>query len=130
MAKIALTSRFGRQQEMRAVAAYLESLGHAVVSRWLVVEQDQDTQELAQMCLDDIGQADVVVAYTDAPDTPGAGRGGRHAEFGAAAMTFARLILVGRREHLLHHLARVEQVATTSEMVRLLDLPAGSVVPR
>ena len=120
MANIALTSRYGRRQEMLAVASHLESIGHKITSRWLHSAVEEDTPELAAMCLNDVAAADVVVAFTDPPGAPGSERGGRHVEFGAGAILGKRLVVVGRSEHLFHHLERAEIVDSTADLVAMM----------
>lgn len=49
-----------------------------------------------------------------------AGRGGRHVEFGLAVALGKRLIVIGHRENLFHHLPAVEFFESPQEMMRSL----------
>lgn len=61
---------------------------------------------LGQHDLDDLDQADTVVAFTD---LAGGGRGGRHHEFGAAMALGKRLVVVGPRVNVFHTHPAIEQ---------------------
>lgn len=113
--RIYLASRYGRRVEMMEHAAELVRLGHEVVSSWIDghhetrpdVECDSTYWERcawASEDLHDLDQADTLVAFTEAPGTPDASRGGRHAEFGYAAAKRKRLIVIGPPENIFYDL--------------------------
>lgn len=118
MSKVYLAARYSRHPEMRSVRDWLERRGFTVTSRWIDLHGGQhetsfsadalnsDPESCAKIALDDLDdlrEADVVISFTG-----GGGKGGRHAEFGAAAEAGKRLIVVGPREHVFHTLPQVE----------------------
>jgi nucleoside 2-deoxyribosyltransferase len=109
--KVYLASRYSRRDEMLAYAADLRAIGHEVTSRWILGLHETppagtapDSLEhwawCAQDDLDDIGRADVLVAFTE-PEGAVAGRarGGRHVELGYALALGKRVIVVGHVEN-------------------------------
>jgi nucleoside 2-deoxyribosyltransferase len=120
--KIYLAARFGRRDELREIARTLRRMGYTVMSSWLEQEEDAiespDSPHLAGLDLREIGESDVFVAFTDHPGTPGAERGGRHVEFGAAAALGKGIIICGPVEHIFHRLPSVVRVGS---VMRLLD---------
>jgi hypothetical protein len=71
--KVYLAAAFSRKDEILAIAKQLEELGIVVTSRWLTEQKhaptDVDKHEFlaqrAQIDLDDIDRADVLVRFTD-----------------------------------------------------------------
>jgi nucleoside 2-deoxyribosyltransferase len=120
--RIYLAARFGRRDELREIARALRRLGYVVTSSWLEQQEDAidspDSPHLAALDLREIGECDVFVAFTDHPGTPGAERGGRHVEFGAAAVLGKMIVICGPVEHLFHRLPNVVRVAS---VMRLLE---------
>lgn len=58
---------------------------------------------------------------------PWAARGGRHVEFGVAVASCKRLVVIGPRENIFHHLPRVEVFPTLGEWLELFTRgPASS----
>ena len=116
---IYLASRYSRLQELLGVRARLRDLGHTVTSHWLDGDYPTDEKgrsleaefgersKVAVQDLDDVLAADMVISFTESPRSDG--RGGRHVEFGAAAVTGKLLVIVGPREHVFHCLPFVKQ---------------------
>lgn len=115
--RIYLAARFGRQQELRGYRDELVAMGHIVTSRWLDEESQAGDvgndgspdalRHFAEIDLQDLVDADCVVSFTEAPSAAPA-RGGRHVEFGVAWSIGKRLIVIGHRENVFHHLVEVE----------------------
>ena len=123
MSQIYLSARWERQQELRAVRNALIGYGHEVVCRWLEEEEDVTTNrgqaEAADMCLADIVDADIFVAFTEFSRRPE--RGGRNVELGVALELGIRVILCGpREENIFHHMGGVEQVDSVAELLARL----------
>jgi hypothetical protein len=127
--KIYLAARYSRNDEMRGVRDVLEAFGHTITSRWIdqhggnllesfVAEKlnadPGDCAKYAQIDMDDLQAADVVVSFTSAG---GGGKGGRHVEFGVALGLGKRLVVVGPRENVFHTLTGVEWYPDWSRMV-------------
>lgn len=121
--KIYLCAAYERRNEMQGVAECLQAMfKHDITSSWVRTRPNKsgnllsglgavDFAENTDYCghfalqdLEDIRQADTIVAFTDGEKA----RGGRHVEFGYAAALGHRLILVGPRETLFHTLPYVE----------------------
>jgi len=76
--KVYLAAAFCRKDEILGIAEELRSLGIEVTSRWLVEQKDIPTDrskatflaERAQIDLDDIDRADVLVRFSDDLSTP------------------------------------------------------------
>lgn len=115
--KIYLAARFNRKDEMKKIREELQKLGHTVTSSWLDTEWESTghgipappeyREEWAEKDLRDVRFADVVISFTELPST-GYNRGGRHVEFGYAYAKAKRMIVVGWRENIFHHLPGVE----------------------
>jgi nucleoside 2-deoxyribosyltransferase len=112
-----LASRFARQDELREIAEELEVHGFVVTSRWLqsprplandALQGGGPASQLAMMDLEDLQQADVCIAFTEPPDNPSPGRGGRHTELGVALGLGQKILVVGPREHVFHCLPHIE----------------------
>ncbi len=135
MMKIYLTGRYSRISELNQYAKELSENGHTVTSRWLhgfeqtdeeavaVINAEDSIPEIgarfAQGDLEDINEADAVIAFTERPRS-NQGRGGRHVEFGIAVALEKGLIVVGPRENIFHCLPQVEVCDTWSEALSLV----------
>lgn len=105
--KLYLAGRYGRRLELRAYAEQLRAIGHTVTSRWLDCEHEAfDDAPTREQMLDwaeddtsDINDADVFVAFTEAPDSQ-YGRGGRHVEFGYALAMGKYTVRIGPVENI------------------------------
>ena len=105
-----LASRVGRRDELMEYAEQIQKQGHEVVSEWLWTPGDGKTQsEYAAMCEANIWSSDVMLQFTEHPETQanGAGRGGRHVELGLAFAQNKTIYLVGPTEHDFHHLMNI-----------------------
>lgn len=126
MIKYYLAAAFSRRIEMRERAGelLLNVSNSDVTSRWFhdgKWEQDfppdmlnsrpEDCVDIAESDLDDIQRSDVLILFT------GAGRGGRHVEFGYALALGKRLVVIGAREILFHALPNVEVYQTWEEFL-------------
>jgi hypothetical protein len=135
--KIYLAARYSRRDEMRNLASELVRLGHFITSRWIlgtheigpggsIRADDRQRTEFAIIDYADVMKADAVISFTEPPD-PGSGRnrGGRHVEFGIAIAARKRVIVVGYRENVFHHLPLVEFYESQWDLLRALA--AGQV---
>lgn len=122
-----LAARYSRKQEMITYREDLRKLGFRVTSRWLdAVESSEsgevydipDNKEEYSRCADvdtvDIESADVLIAFTEAPNTnlEGSGRGGRHVELGMALSLGMVVFIVGPRENIFCWSPKVDGVFT------------------
>ncbi len=103
-----IAGRYARRHELERIANHIEqATGWRSTARWLTGDHqdigpndDPDRmRHVAQEDLDDIRQADVVFAYTEHPDTPGAARGGRHVELGYAIAHHKITVTIGPLEN-------------------------------
>lgn len=124
MATVYLAARYSRREEMLDYQRELEEAGHVVNSRWLLGEHQihpgsegvdknapfvpEEARPFAQDDVEDVANADVVISFTEYPNSP-YGRGGRHVEFGYALRAGKQLIIVGPWENIFHRLPNVEQ---------------------
>lgn len=125
--KIYLAARYSRRDEMREIAAKLEQMGHVITSQWLdtnweVTEKGSSAapaeyrEEHSAIDMGDVKAANCIISFTEEPRTS-RGRGGRHVEHGLAAAWGHRLVVVGYRENLFHHLPGVEFHEGAAEML-------------
>ncbi len=133
--RIYLAARYSRREEMRIIAAELETMGHEVTSRWINGSHEltdhpayEDRTRLACEDMQDLYRADVVISFTEQPraalDNPG--RGGRHVEFGLALRNPGqRKIVVGWRENVFHYLPEVEFYETWEQAKKALKDQGG-----
>ncbi len=115
-----LAARFSRKPEMQFRAHDLVKDGIVVTSRWMrpdyrwngVPEDAISEYELALCAMDDledIGNADVFVAFTEQPSA-GYTSGGRHVEAGYAIALGKPVLVVGPRENIFYGLPGVSVV--------------------
>lgn len=112
--KLYLAARYSRREEMADYANLLTIMGHEVTSRWLMGhhhawtgEYDSLWQQFALADFEDVDKAEVVVSFTHPRNTLTAG-GGRHSEFGYGYAKGKRMVIIGERENIFHHLPGVE----------------------
>src|SRR5262249_15597475 len=104
MKNLYLAAHYERAAEMRGIRDILTDLGYRVTSRWIdqkeqdealgekeLTENPEQGTRFALIDIDDITAADTMVHFT------GAGRGGRHTEFGIAIAMNMTLVIVGAR---------------------------------
>lgn len=134
---IYLAARYSRRTEMLEHREALNALGYIVTSRWIeglhVLSPDGAANEhgdqgagaiergqFATVDLDDVTQADTLIAFTEEPRT--ASRGGRHVELGIAIGHGKRVIVVGPRENVFCCLPEIEHFPRWSECLARLQL--------
>jgi hypothetical protein len=124
MKSVYFAARYSRRDELNGYRAELEALGLDVTSRWLATEprerfaySEDDWRELGAVDQEDVLAADALVCFTEGQGDGGSG--GRHVELGMALALGRRVIVVGRREHIFHHLPEVEFVESWPEALRL-----------
>jgi len=130
--KIYIAARYSRRPLARELGETLEGYGHKICSRWcfgtetdhqmppgLSPQAKDDRRELfAKEDLSDVVGADWLVSLMENPR--GNGRGGRHVEFGVAVGMNKRLIIIGPRETVFHHLPQVKQFDSVNEFLATL----------
>jgi nucleoside 2-deoxyribosyltransferase len=129
--KIYFAGRVSQRGTLQQWADDCVQLGHVTVSRWSMREsthflvdglspqaKDDERRRFAMEDIEDIDKADIVISLMEEPRGPG--RGGRHVEFGYALARGKRLICVGPRETVFHHLINVEHFATWEECLVML----------
>ncbi len=127
MSKIYLADKFGHKMKMRHVRDQLQAAGHEVTSKWVDVEEgvDSDASDeklvvYAKMDLQDVDDADVLMAFSYPRSQPNIG-GGRHIEFGYALARGKRIVVVGPKgEHIFHWMPGVKCCATIEEAKEIL----------
>lgn len=116
-----LCARYARHEEMGGyVTDRLREIGYEVRAEWTTGKHhDTDSAECALIDIAEIRGADVVIAFTEPPNTSiaGRGRGGRHVEFGYAFALGKRCVVVGYRENVFYHHPDVEFCATFEELI-------------
>jgi hypothetical protein len=109
---IYLAASYERRLEIAEYAKLLQEDGHIVTSRWLTGEGEQRSNEwCAEQDLRDLTKSECQINFTTGEPS----RGGRQVEFGYGIALEHRLVLVGPREHVFHHIQGVEQYNTFEE---------------
>lgn len=88
------------------IMTMLELQSIEVTSRWLKAF-DELSHNYAQQDLDDVARADVLVAL-NLGGWEEKGTGGRHVELGYALALNKKIILVGARSNIFHHLSHIK----------------------
>lgn len=127
-----IAARFSRRPEANALANKLQALGHTITSRWVRPEVDHvmptglsAQAEDAERCrfatedCDDVIACDCMVSLMEEPRSNG--RGGRHVEFGMALGLGKKLVIIGPRETVFHHLPNVSAYATADDYLRAVE---------
>ena len=112
--RVYLAARYGRRDELVKYAHILEAMGYTVTSTWLMTydgvwadEKDLVWEGHALRDLEDIDTADAVISFTHPRGTQTKG-GGRHVEFGYGYAKGKKMIVIGPRENVFHHLPGIE----------------------
>ena len=117
--RVYLAARYSRGPELLRYQADLAARGIEVTSRWIDgrhttppsgidVDSHQHLRWAAEEDLADLDAADVLVAFTEPPESvPGGRRGGRHVELGYAIASHKGVIVCGYRENVFCHLPQV-----------------------
>jgi hypothetical protein len=126
VSRIYIAAMYSQMEQMRGPAAALRERGHEVTARWIDGAEAtlDETSDGAAMDLDDIDRADCVLSFTQPKGTMFKG-GGRHVEYGYAIAKRKRLIIVGERENIFHHLPYAEVYATFERAVAALEPHRG-----
>lgn len=123
---IYLAASYERRLEILEYANLLEHDGHEIVSRWLNGEGEQHTDAwCALQDHDDLNHAHCQINFTDGKLS----RGGRNVELGYAVSWQDRVLLVGPREHVFHHLPWIEHFDTFEEARKALRDDPSPVPP-
>lgn len=128
-----LASRYGRKVELQDYCRDLEHCGASVISSWLWDAEDQtdlqdidpesldrEARRMATRSINEVSESDILVLFTDPPNTPGAERGGRYVEMGAAIITNARVFVVGPKTNVFCWHPLVVQFKTWAECLQFL----------
>lgn len=120
--KIYLAATYSKYPIMQQITTRLMSLGFEVTSRWIQGLAGTPQHDALQD-VQDVLRADTLIFFSDTPmtmdDLKYQSKGGRHTELGISIATGKRIILVGERENVFHHLPNVEVVADTESAIRL-----------
>lgn len=104
---------------MMRYAADLAASGHESTANWITGKHEGwQPDEAAQEDIDDINSADGIISFTEELKTLTDSRGGRHVEFGYGLALGKRMIIVGWRENVFHHLPGVEFYETWEEALK------------
>jgi hypothetical protein len=122
---IYLSARFDRRAEIANYAPILLRHGFGIASSWLWDPQeptwDGAVRAAAEVDLNELDHADVLIAFTEAPNPIGGNTGGRHVELGYALAKGKRIIVVGPRENVFHHLPGIYCCESLSAAIGLLQ---------
>ena len=137
--KVYLAAAFSRKNEILQVAHQLEEIGVTVTSRWLTEQHAASTDtsksaflaERAQIDLDDIDRADVLVRFSDdlsAPTVPShLATGSRMGEMMHARANHKTIIVVGGHQCVFDYLPDVSHVRTVDDLIRWLEMACESI---
>lgn len=155
-ARIYLAARYSRRLELVGYRGQLEALSYEIPARWLngshqldnegrpigedgeaLVEQHDEygsaqaspplREKFAMDDLEDVLQADILVAFTEMPRT-GNSRGGRHVELGIAIGAGIPVMVVGPRENVFCHLPHVRHFETWPDCLDVLTQSRARLV--
>lgn len=124
--KIYLAAPYGKMELMREWESKLHDHGHECTSKWVRGFEENakycpTRADAAQMDLDDVDAADVVVSMT-LPKGTMFSSGGRHVEFGYGLAHNKLMIIVdGGKENIFHELPQVVICATIEDVIAFLD---------
>ena len=121
--KVYLAAMYKWMDRMKVEREKFRHFGFDVTAQWIDNTEDaKERHDAAQMDLEDIDRADVLVLYTLDHGTMFSS-GGRMVEFGYALAQRKWVIVVGDRENVFCHLNYVCVVPTTEDAINvLLDL--------
>lgn len=115
--KIYIASRYDRREEMESIANQLEENGFYITSSWVYGgEEGLDNEAIAELDLNDIDDADLVLSFTESPSFPHV-RGGRHVEFGYGLARGKEMIIIGPLENVFHWVPEVRRFNTLEEFI-------------
>jgi hypothetical protein len=116
--KFYLAARYSRRLELVGYRDRLVALGHEVPVRWLNGNHEADAivdpvlaklahKQFALEDRDDVMNCQVLLAFMEEPRC--SSRGGRHHEFALADAWGKDIAIIGKPEHVFHHLPWVIQ---------------------
>ena len=125
-----LAGRYAEKNRLNQLASQLRELGVSITSSWLEEAHPPESKlkdidrvklpKYPQRDLDDIDAADILIFFSEDPDTATV-RGGRHVEFGYALAKGKPILVVGPLENIFHYLSnRVSRVTEWKEAKRWL----------
>lgn len=110
----------------KRVRTLLVRQGMQVTSRWL--DGDAGEQSAwAQHDLDDVRAADVLLALNP-EGWENAGTGGRHVELGYAIALGKKVVLVGERTNVFHHLKQIKVIDDTEDIGKQVKKHANATL--
>lgn len=119
MLKVYIAGRYAEKRRLTQLAEQLREMGTQVTSTWLEEPHAPDTKlkdlakglsaTYAAKDLEDIERADVLIFFSEDPDTATV-RGGRHVEFGYALAIKRPILVVGPLENIFHYLPQIQRV--------------------
>lgn len=114
---IYIASLYSRREEMEGYADILTQAGFKITARWVYGgEEGLDREAIAELDLDDVDDADMVLSFTSPYGTYTKG-GGRHVEFGYGLARGKDVVIVGELENVFHHVPEVRQFKTLEEFI-------------
>lgn len=111
--RIYIAAPFIMKETCRVYERVLREAGHIMTSRWhgLDGENLKDGDEWARKDIADVAAADALLAVNPI-EWMNAGTGGRHVEFGAALMLGKKIVIIGVRSNIFHHMSDVVLIDT------------------
>lgn len=127
--KIYLAAQYSWRDKLKEYARILERKNIEVVSAWLKETKDVKEElttytnayakDHAQMDLDDIQEADILVLFTISP-TDVSKRGARHFEAGYAYALGKKVIICGPKENIFYYIGDILQYDDFEDVVDYL----------
>lgn len=127
--KIYLAAMYQWIDKMKVERDLFRAAGFEVTAQWVDNAEENEAKtrhDAAQMDLDDVARANVLVLYT-LPKGTAFTSGGRMTEFGYALALGKWVIVVGDRENIFTHLDYVCVVDTTEEAIAVLKDLVGVI---
>lgn len=123
---IYLAAPYSAMLRMREWEAILRANGHVSTAKWVSGnEEGMSLNDAAQMDLDDVDTADVVISMA-LPKGTMFSSGGRHVEFGYGLARGKMMIVVNSgAENIFHELDRVVKVPSIEAAMEFLRTPAA-----
>lgn len=132
MKNIYIAARFSKRPIANALANCLQQRGMTITSRWVKPEtnhilptglfqqaSDSERQRFALEDISDLRNCDTIISLQEEPRNNG--RGGRHIEFGYAIALYKKLIVIGPKETVFHHLPEIIWFNTTTDFLAACD---------
>lgn len=118
MKKTYLAARFPRREEMESYSPQFKIAGFDVIARWVFGGEEGLTRtDIAQLDLEDVTEADVIVLFTEEYASKQSG-GGRFVEFGYALALGKECYVIGDYENVFMHDKRVKVYPTLGSFLR------------